>query len=81
MDPTSGKWRGKSFIGGGRTNVRAVLFMAALVAIRHNPTLKAFRDQLVARGKPKLVAIVATMRKLLTILNAMMRDQKPWQIA
>jgi transposase len=78
---TSGKWRGKSFIGGGRTNVRAVLFMAALVAIRHNPTLKAFRDQLVARGKPKLVAIVATMRKLLTILNAMMRDQKPWQIA
>lgn len=77
----SGKWRGNSFIAGGRTSVRTVLFMAALVAIRHNPTLKAFRDQLVARGKPKLVAIVATMRKLLTILNAMMRDQKPWQNA
>lgn len=74
----SGKWRGKSFIGGGRSGVRATLFMAGLVAIRHNPTLKAFRDRLVAAGKPKIVAIVATMRKLLTILNAMIRDQKPW---
>ena len=75
----SGKWRGKSFIGGGRSRVRAVLFMAALVAIRHNPVLKAFRDRLVAAGKPKIVAVVATMRKLLTILNAIIRDQKPWQ--
>lgn len=77
----SGKWRGKSFIGGGRSGVRAVLFMAALVAIRHNPVLKAFRDRLVAVGKPKIVAVVATMRKLLTILNAIVRDQKPWQTA
>ena len=77
----SGKWRGKSFIGGGRGKVRAVLFMAALVAARHNPVLKAFRDRLVAAGKPKIVAIVATMRKLLTILNAIIRDQKPWQNA
>lgn len=77
----SGKWRGKSFIGGGRPKVRAVLFMAALVAIRHNPVLKAFRDRLVQAGKPKIVAVVATMRKLLTILNAMIRDQKPWQNA
>jgi transposase len=77
----SGTWRGKSFIGGGRSRVRAVLFMAALVAIRHNPVLKAFRDRLVAAGKPKIVAVVATMRKLLTILNAIVRDQKPWQIA
>jgi len=77
----SGKWRGKSFIGGGRSRVRAVLFMAALVAIRHNPVLKAFRDRLVAAGKPKIVAVVATMRKLLTILNAIVRDQKPWQTA
>ncbi|WP_095198713.1 IS110 family transposase [Mesorhizobium carmichaelinearum] len=77
----SGKWRGKSFIGGGRSRVRAVLFMAALVAIRHNPVLKAFRDRLVEAGKPKIVAVVATMRKLLTILNAMIRDQKPWQAA
>lgn len=77
----SGKWRGKSFIGGGRSRVRAVLFMAALVAIRHNPVLKVFRDRLVAAGKPKIVAVVATMRKLLTILNAIIRDQKPWQTA
>lgn len=77
----SGTWRGKSFIGGGRSAVRSVLFMAGLVAIRHNPVLKAFRDRLVAKGKLKIVALVATMRKLLTILNAMIRDQKPWQTA
>ncbi|NEI10331.1 IS110 family transposase, partial [Rhizobium leguminosarum] len=75
----SGKWKGKSFIGGGRGKVRAVLFMAALVASRYNPDLKAFRDRLVAAGKPKIVAIVATMRKLLTILNAIIRDGRPWQ--
>lgn len=77
----SGTWRGKSFIGGGRSAVRSSLFMAGLVAIRHNPALKAFRDRLVAKGKLKIVALVATMRKLLTILNAMIRDQKPWQTA
>lgn len=77
----SGKWRGKSFISGGRASVRAALFMGALVASRHNPTLKAFRDKLVAKGKPKIVAIIATARKLLTILNAIIRDQKPWQSA
>jgi transposase len=74
----SGQWRGKSFIGGGRTNVRAVLFMGAMVAARHNPVLKAFRDKLVAAGKPKLVAIIATARKLLVILNAIVRNAKPW---
>jgi len=74
----SGQWRGKSMIGGGRKTVRAVLFMAALVAARFNPLLKAFRDKLVAAGKPKLVATVATARKLLTILNAMVRDGRPW---
>jgi transposase len=77
----SGKWRGKSFISGGRASVRAALFMGALVASRHNPVLKAFRDKLVAQGKPKIVAIIATARKLLTILNAIIRDQKPWQTA
>jgi transposase len=77
----SGKWRGKSFISGGRANVRAALFMGALVASRHNPVLKAFRDRLVAKGKPKIVAIIATARKLLTILNAIIRDQRPWQTA
>jgi transposase len=74
----SGKWRGRSFIGGGRPAVRAALFMGALVAARHNPALKAFRDRLVAAGKPKLVALIATARKLLTILNAILRDRKPW---
>lgn len=77
----SGKWKGKSFIGGGRARLRAALFMAALVATRYNAPLKTFRDRLVAQGKPKIVALVATMRKLLTILNAIVRDQKPWQSA
>ena len=75
----SGQWRGKSFIGGGRADVRAVLFIGAMVAARHNPVLKAFRDRLVAAGKPKLVALVATARKLVTILNAVIRDQQPWR--
>ena len=59
--------------------VRTALFMGALVAARHNPTLKAFRDKLVAAGKPKLVAIIATARKLVTILNAVIRDRQPWR--
>lgn len=74
----SGQWRGKSFIGGGRTSVRTALFMGAQVAARFNPVLKAFRDRLVAAGKPRMVAIVAVARKLLTILNAIVRDRKPW---
>ena len=77
----SGQWKGRSFIGGGRTSVRCALFMGAMVAARYNPTLKAFRDRLVDAGKPKMVALVATARKLLTILNAILRDQKPWQTA
>jgi transposase len=77
----SGKWRGKSFIGGGRASVRAALFMGAMVASKHNPVLKAFCDKLVAQGKPKKLALIATARKLLTILNAIIRDQRPWQIA
>lgn len=74
----SGQWRGKSFIGGGRRDVRAALFMGAMVAARHNPTLKTFRDKLIAAGKPKLVALVAVARKLLTILNAIARSKTPW---
>lgn len=77
----SGQWRGKSMIGGGRKTVRSALFLAALVAARYNPVLKAFRNRLVQAGKPKMVALIATARKLLTILNAILRDQKPWQIA
>jgi transposase len=57
----------------------AGLFVAAMVASRHNPDLKAFRDRLVAAGKPKLVALIAVARKLITVLNAILRDQTPWQ--
>jgi len=77
----SGQWRGRSFIGGGRTAVRTALFMGALVAKRHNPVLKDFFDRLVSAGKPKMVALIAVARKLITILNAIIRDQKPWQTA
>jgi len=75
----SGKWRGKSFIGGGRAGVRSLLFMGAMVGIRHNPVLKAFRDRLVTAGKPRMVALIATARKLLTILNAILRTGQPWR--
>jgi transposase len=77
----SGQWRGRSFIGGGRPAVRSALFMGAMVAKKHNPILKAFFDRLVAAGKPKMVALIAVARKLLTILNAILRDNRPWQIA
>ncbi len=77
----SGPRKGKRRIGGGRANVRAVVYMAALVAIKHNPAIKAFHSRLIAAGKPKKVAIVACMRKLLTILNAMLRDQSLWNAA
>jgi transposase len=77
----SGQWRGRSFIGGGRAKVRAAIFMGAMVAVRWNPTLRAFRNRLVAAGKPRLVAIIAVARKLLTILNAIIRDKRPWQTA
>jgi len=75
----SGRWKGKSFIGGGRAGVRSALFMGALVAVRHNPTLKAFYERLLAAGKEKMVALIAVARKLLTILNAILRDGKPWR--
>ena len=77
----SGQWRGRSFIGGGRTSVRNALFMGAMTAVRHNPMLRAFHQRLVAAGKPKMVAIIAVARKLLTILNAILRDRRPWQPA
>lgn len=77
----SGTWKGKSFIGGGRASVRAVLFIGALTAGRCNPVLRCFRQRLLDAGKPKIVAAVALARKLLTILNAIVRDQTPWQNA
>ena len=77
----SGTLRGKRTVWGGRANVRAALYMAALVASRHNPTLRHFYQRLLEAGKPKKVALTAVMRKLLTILNAIVRDQTPWQHA
>jgi transposase len=77
----SGQWRGKAFIAAGRASVRSPLFMGAMVAAKHNPVLKAFYERLIAAGKPKMVALIAVARKLLTILNAIIRDQKPWQTA
>lgn len=74
----SGKHRGKRTIQGGRSAVRAVLYMATISATRHNAVIKAHYEQLLARGKPKKVALVACMRKLLVILNAMVRNKTAW---
>jgi transposase len=75
----SGTLRGKRMVWGGRAPVRAVLYMGALVATRRNPVIRAFYRRLLAAGKPKKVALIACMRKLLTILNAMMRTSTTWQ--
>ena len=64
--------------GGGRAHVRTALYMATLTATRYNPVIRRFYRRLCAVGKPKKVALIAAMRKLLTILNAMMKAQKPW---
>lgn len=74
----SGQWRGRRTIAGGRASARAVLYMAALVAVRHNRVLRAFYARLVEAGKPKKVALTAVMRKLLTMLNAMLKHRQPW---
>ena len=74
----SGTLRGKRTVWGGRAPVRAVLYMGALVATRRNPVLRAFYRRLVKAGKPKKVALIACMRKLLTILNAMVRSNTAW---
>ncbi|HJW46518.1 MAG TPA: IS110 family transposase [Lysobacter sp.] len=77
----SGALRGKRHCWGGRPELRAVLYMAALSAARCNPVIRAFYQRLVAAGKPKKLALVACTRKLLTILNAMVRDNAPWNPA
>jgi len=74
----SGKHRGKRFIWGGRADVRAVLYMATVSAIRCNDTIKAFAERLKKEGKPPKVVIVACMRKLLTIMNSMLKNNTPW---
>ena len=80
LNRDSGKQRGTRHIFAGRAQVRAKLYMATLTAIRCNPVIKAFYQQLIARNKLKKVAIVASMRKLLTIINVMVRDNKFWNV-
>lgn len=74
----SGQWKGKSFISGGRKPLRDALYMPALVAMRHNPDLKAKYEGLRAAGKPAKVAIVAIMRKLIETANALVKADRVW---
>ena len=76
----SGMLRGKRMTGGGRASVRLALFMPTLVAIRHNPVIRDFYLRLLARGKAKMTAVIACMHKLLTIVNAMIRDNRTWTL-
>lgn len=76
----SGKHRGKRFIWGGRADVRAVLYMATVAAMRCNPAIKPFAQRLKMSGKPAKVVIAACMRKLLTIMNAMIKTNSPWTL-
>jgi len=79
MTRQSGQWRGKSFIQGGRKLLRDSLYMPALVAMRHNPDLKAKYTALTAAGKPAKVALVALMRKLIILVNALIREDRKWE--
>jgi transposase len=79
LNRDSGTWRGTRATWGGRRQVRAALYMAALVRVRHNAVLRTFYERLLARGKPKKVALMACMHKLLIILHAVLRDRTPWQ--
>ncbi len=79
LNRDSGRIRGKRTVWGGRAHLRAVLYMSTLVATRHNPTIKTFYQRLIQAGKCKKVAITACMRKLLTILNVMVRNNTKWQ--
>jgi transposase len=76
----SGNMRGRRTIWGGRNRIRSLLYMAAVAALRFNPTIRAFYDRLVTAGKAKKLALTACMRKLLTILNAIVRTDSPWAI-
>jgi transposase len=79
LNRDSGRYRGHRIVWGGRADVRAALYMAALVASRHNPVIHELYQRLLAAGKPKKVALVACMRKLLVILNAILKSQQPWR--
>ena len=77
----SGRWKGRRMIRGGRAHVRRALYMATVVAIRYNPPIGDFYRRLIGAGRPKKLALIAAMRKLLTVLNAMLRDSRKWQTA
>ena len=79
LNRDSGRFRGKRKIWGGRTKVRCLLYMAALVAVRFNPLIKAFYERLLKKGKLKKVALTACMHKLLIVLNAMMKNNRVWK--
>jgi transposase len=78
LNRDSGRFRGRRSIWGGRAEIRSVLYMATVAAIRSNPVIRAFHERLVKAGKAPKVAITACMRKMLTILNAMLKNQTPW---
>lgn len=75
----SGQHKGKRMTGGGRRDVRRMLYMATIVAMKHNPVIRARYEHLLGKGKAKMVALIACMRKLITLLNTMIRDQKSWE--
>ena len=79
MNRDSGTMHGRRGVWGGRARVRSALYMAALVGSRRNPVLRAFYLRLVAAGKPKKAALVACMRKLIVILNAILKTRTPWR--
>jgi transposase len=79
LNRDSGTFCGRRVVWGGRADVRAALYMGALVAARRNPVVREFYERLLAAGKPKKVALVACMRKLLAILNAVLKHRTPWR--
>ena len=79
LNRDSGTWRGTRTLWGGRAQIRATLYMAAMVAARFNPVIRAFYQRLCTAGKAKKVALTACMRKLLMVLNAMLKHRTPWR--
>ena len=80
LNRDSGTWRGKHTVWGGRAQVRTVLYMGAIVAARFNPVIRAFYQRLRAAGKAKKIVLTACMRKLLIMLNAMLKHRTPWRM-
>jgi len=81
LNRDSGKWRGTRTTWGGRAHVRAVLYMATTIAVKHNPSVRSLYERLLSAGKPRQVALVACMHKLLTICNAIVHTKRSWRLA